>query len=204
MRGLNGLLRSLFFWYWATKNGPLCSLFIILVVGNKYLAKTLLPWSFEPWTKRYPGWSSTTTLRDLSCSWQVFLLFVPFLVNRGPSPRSITMYWALSCDVLRHIVTSSTAAYVVVTKSIGFTCLAAESWLVIDGLGFLQSSSTLRRLSKQTSACSRDKGGGGVRRLMKPRFDELDVYCIWSDMHMSLIWRICSYMDQWFRFCRAY
>jgi hypothetical protein len=110
MRGPNGPLHSLFFWYWATTNGLLCSLFIILVVGNKYLAKKLLPRSFEPWTKRYLGWSSTTTLRDLSCSWQVFLLFVPFLVNCGPSPGSITTYWALSCDVLRHIVTSSIAA----------------------------------------------------------------------------------------------
>jgi hypothetical protein len=44
------------------------------------------------------------------------------------------MYWALSCDVSRHIVTSSIAGYVVVTKSIGFTSLAAESWLVIEGI----------------------------------------------------------------------
>jgi hypothetical protein len=45
------------------------------------------------------------------------------------------MYWDLSCDVSRHIVMSSIAVYVVVTKSIGFTCLAAESWLVIEGVG---------------------------------------------------------------------
>jgi hypothetical protein len=45
------------------------------------------------------------------------------------------MYWAFSCDVSRHIVMSSIAVYIDVTKSIGFTCAAAESWLVIEGVG---------------------------------------------------------------------
>jgi hypothetical protein len=77
---------------------------------QQVFGKKIAPTELRTVNQEVLGWSSTTTLRDLSCSWQVFLLFVPFLVNCGPSPGSITTYWALSCDVLRHIVTSSIAA----------------------------------------------------------------------------------------------
>jgi hypothetical protein len=92
------------FWYWAIKNGLLRSLFLEL--GNKYLAKNCSRGASNPeprgmQVRALPLHCVTIRVVGKYCCY----LYL-FLINRGPSTGSITMYWALSCDVSRYNVTS--------------------------------------------------------------------------------------------------